>query len=200
MHLGLAVAVGYLLGSIPSAYLIGRIRGFDVRREGSGNVGAANVGRLAGVWFGVIVFALDVGKALVVFAFVGDDPVTLVAASWAVIVGHQYPVWLGFTGGRGEAVSLATGFVVAPMPMVALSPVLVVGWFTKNLALSWLLAVTVLPIVAWFVAGPTEAVFAFGVAVLTYVRRLIGSPGIGDASFGQAWWGRLLYDREPEST
>jgi len=199
MHLGLAVAVGYLLGSIPSAYLIGRIRGFDVRRQGSGNVGAGNVGRLAGVWFGVIVLALDVGKALVVFAFVGDEPVTLVAASWAVIVGHQYPIWLGFVGGRGEAVSLATGFVVAPLPMLAVFPVLVVGWFTKNLALGWLLAVTIMPIVAWFVAGPTETVFTIGVAVLTCLRRLIGSPGIAAASFGQTWRDRLLYDREPGS-
>lgn len=197
MHPLLALCVGYALGSIPVAHLVGRLRGLDLKRQGSGNVGAANVGRLSGRWFGAIVILGDIGKALVALQLVGDDPAALVAAGWGVILGHDYPGWLRFLGGRGEAVSLATGFALIPLATAGAFAVLVVGWFTDRLALSWFVGATMLPFLAWAIYGPEGAVFAVGVAVLTYVRRLIGSPEVSGSSWRDAWKTRLLHDREP---
>ncbi len=193
----LALVVGYALGSIPFADLVGRLRGIDVRHEGSGNVGAANVGRLTGRSVGVVVLALDIAKALAALAIVGNEPPALIAAAWGVILGHDYPVWLRFLGGRGEAVSLVTGFALIPLATTGVFVLLVIGWFTNFLALGWFIGATLLPILAWFFYGPDGAVFAVGVAVLTYVRRLIGSPDMSGASFRSAWKTRLLHDREP---
>src|SRR5438132_14248430 len=100
----LALVAAYLLGSIPFSYLVARLRGVDVRRVGSGNVGATNVMRTAGRAAGLAAFALDFlkGSAATVLAraVVGGTVVPGVAALLAV-VGHMYPVWLSFKGGKG---------------------------------------------------------------------------------------------------
>lgn len=197
MHPLVALAVGYGFGSLPFAHIVGRLRGIDVIHEGSGNVGAANVGRLTGRWVGAIVLLLDVGKALAALAVAGDGETARIAASWGVILGHDYPVWLHFLGGRGEGVSLVTGFVLIPEATLIAFSFLVAGWFTNYLALSWFVGVTALPFLAYVLSGPSGAVFATGVAVLTYVRRLIGSPQVSGATMAEAWRSRLLHDREP---
>ena len=113
--------VAYLLGSIPSGYIAGRIAGVDVRKVGSGNVGATNVTRVLGKQFGYPVFIVDFAKGLVAVAvaeviakdaqstpkFV--DLCTTLAAIFSVI-GHSYPIWLGFKGGKGVATSLGSLF------------------------------------------------------------------------------------------
>src|SRR5687767_8399709 len=101
-----AIAVGYLLGSIPFASMIARRRGVDLRRSGSGNLGAANVYRTMGAAVGGTVLALDVGKgalAVVMSQQLGPDPIAPTAAAVAAVVGHVYPVWLRFRGGKGVA-------------------------------------------------------------------------------------------------
>ena len=113
--------LAYLLGSIPSGYIAGRIGGIDVRKVGSGNVGATNVTRVLGKQFGYPVFIVDFAKGLVAVAvaeviakdaqstpkFV--DLCTTLAAIFSVI-GHSYPIWLGFKGGKGVATSLGSLF------------------------------------------------------------------------------------------
>ena len=117
----LVALVAYLLGSIPSGYIAGRIAGVDVRKVGSGNVGATNVTRVLGKQFGYPVFIVDFAKGLVAVAvaeviakdaqstpkFV--DLCTTLAAIFSVI-GHSYPIWLGFKGGKGVATSLGSLF------------------------------------------------------------------------------------------
>jgi len=113
-----AVLLGYFAGSVPFAYLLARRVGIDVRVAGSGNVGAANVLRTAGAWRGVAVMVLDVAKGVlaVFLASVAHAGVTLTAmAAAAAVVGHIYPVWLRFKGGKGVAVAAGVFAVLTPI-------------------------------------------------------------------------------------
>ena len=104
------VAFGYLVGSMPFAFLLARRRGIDLRRAGSGNVGAANVLRTSGVPNAVLAFVLDAAKgavAVLVAQRLSAEPATPVAGGLASIIGHIYPVWLGFRGGKGVATAAA---------------------------------------------------------------------------------------------
>ena len=113
----IAIALGYVLGSIPFAYLLTRSRGVDLRTVGSGNVGAANVLRTAGVVPAIAVVLLDAGKgAMAVLAarLMTDDLVIVMAAGLAAMIGHIYPVWLGFRGGKGVAAAAGVFAMLAP--------------------------------------------------------------------------------------
>ncbi len=119
MPLLLAVFAGYLLGSIPFSYLVARRHGVDVRRVGSGNVGATNVMRTVGKAAGVSAFLLDSGKGvLAVLGARALDQGTVVetVAAVAAIIGHLYPVWLAGRGGKGVATGAGTFLVLAPLP------------------------------------------------------------------------------------
>lgn len=119
MSEALAIAVAYLLGSIPFAFLAGRARGIDLRTVGSGNLGAANVFRALGRGWGVGVMAADIGKgvaAVLIARTIADDPWPAIAAG-AAMAGHVFPVWLRFRGGKGVAVG--GGAVIGLMPLAA---------------------------------------------------------------------------------
>ena len=119
MNEALAVAVAYLLGSIPFAFLAGRARGIDLRTVGSGNLGAANVFRTLGRGWGIGVMAADIGKgllAVLIARAITDDPWPAIAAG-AAMAGHVFPVWLRFKGGKGVAVG--GGGVIGLMPLAA---------------------------------------------------------------------------------
>lgn len=122
----LLVALGaYLLGSIPSGYLIGKSRGVDLRTQGSGNIGSTNALRVLGKKWGYLCFALDVGKGVLsvllakyaIAPAVGLDPVTSsIVAAVCTVLGHNFPVWLKFKGGKGVATS--AGAVIGLFPLV----------------------------------------------------------------------------------
>ena len=110
MNPAVPIAVGYLLGSIPFAFLVAPARGIDVRRAGSGNVGATNVLRTSGVVAAVCVMLLDLAKgAGAVHASRGwlQARAAPAVAGLAAVVGHIYPVWLRFRGGKGVATAAA---------------------------------------------------------------------------------------------
>jgi glycerol-3-phosphate acyltransferase PlsY len=112
-----AIAFGYLFGSIPFALLLTRPLGIDLRAAGSRNVGAANVLRTAGVLPAVAVMLLDSAKgaiAVLVARLVTDDLAVVMAAGLAAIVGHVYPAWLRFRGGKGVAASAGVFAMLAP--------------------------------------------------------------------------------------
>lgn len=158
--LGIIVtAVSYLLGSFPSGFIAGRMAGIDVRTQGSGNIGATNVLRVLGKPWGLAVFALDAlkGFAAVRFALMmvaGRSPAAdyidfyAILAAAACVIGHSFPIWLRFKGGKGVATSAGAIFGVMPIAAIAIFLVWVAIFFaTRYVSLASILAAAVLPIV-----------------------------------------------------
>jgi glycerol-3-phosphate acyltransferase PlsY len=117
----LLVAAAYLLGSVPFGLVLARAKGIDPRKVGSGNIGASNVTRAAGKGLGIATLVLDAAKAAVMMlltrALLAGDPhveTWAMAVGVAAFVGHIFPVWLGFKGGKGVATGLGVFAVAAP--------------------------------------------------------------------------------------
>jgi len=160
----IAILLGYITGSVPFAYLLARRVGIDVRIAGSGNVGAANVLRTTGTWRAVVVMALDVAKgaAAVCIAYLtsgGAGPAALTGA--AAVVGHIYPVWLRFHGGKGVAVAAGVFGVLTPIATGAAGILfLVTVWATRYVSLGSIAATLALPPMAWWSGAPRAVVIA----------------------------------------
>ncbi len=163
----LAVAVGYLVGSVPFAFLLSRRRGIDLRQVGSGNIGATNVLRTSGVTMAVLAMCLDAikGSAAVFLAQrVSAGPVTPVAAGLASVVGHIYPVWLRFRGGKGVATAAGVFGVLTPAALGIASGVFVIAvWMTRYISVGSVAAAITLAVVA--AASEGQAIVAFGAAI-----------------------------------
>ena len=172
----LPILLGYLAGSVPFAYLLARLKGIDVRIAGSGNVGAANVLRTTGPWRGVIVMSLDVAKGIgaVAIAHMLAGGTSLIALTGAAaVVGHIYPVWLRFHGGKGVAVAAGVFTVLSPgATAVAVGLFFVIAWITRYVSLASMAATIALPPAAWIVGAPLSVVLvAAGTAVLILFRH-----------------------------
>ena len=154
----LQVLLGYFAGSVPFAFLLARRAGIDVRLAGSGNVGAANVLRTTGTWRAVTVMALDVAKGaaavLIVHVAAGGASAAALAGA-AAVVGHIYPVWLRFHGGKGVAVAAGVFSMLSPFATaVAASLFLAVVWATRYVSLGSIAATLALPPIAWWAGAP----------------------------------------------
>ncbi|HEX4696728.1 MAG TPA: glycerol-3-phosphate 1-O-acyltransferase PlsY [Candidatus Udaeobacter sp.] len=165
----LVVVVSYFLGSIPFGYLAGRLAGMDIRKVGSGNIGATNVVRVLGKRYGYPVFASDFAKGLAAVAFSTmaaraaqprwASPETFgIFAAVSAVVGHSFPVWLKFRGGKGVAVS--AGALFGLMPLAALVGVAIwvlVFFTTRYVSAASILAAMALPFVIWITARADES-------------------------------------------
>jgi len=162
----IAVLLGYLAGSVPFAFLLARRRGVDVRRAGSGNVGAANVMRTTGTGRAIAVVALDIAKgaAAVGLAYLSSGGLLVVAATGAAaVVGHIYPVWLRFHGGKGVAVAAGVFTVLAPFATALAAGLFVLTvWATRYVSLGSIAASVALPPAAWLTGAPGPIVGAAG--------------------------------------
>lgn len=150
------VVMAYLLGSIPFSYLIVRLKTRkDVRSVGSGNVGATNAMRAAGKGAGIAALLLDIGKgiaAVLIARRLGAPPALVGAAAFFVMLGHCYPVWLKFQGGKGVATSAGAMGALAPpaMALTLLAFMIVVAWkryvslgsMTAAVSFSWFVFIT----------------------------------------------------------
>ena len=171
-----AILFGYLAGSVPFAFLLARRAGIDVRVAGSGNVGAANVLRTTGTGRAIAVMALDVAKgaAAVAIAQLTTGGAALAAATGAAaVVGHIYPVWLRFHGGKGVAVAAGVFSVLAPLAtLVAAGVFLVIVWSTRYVSLGSIAATVALPGAA-YLSGDSGPVIgtASGAAALILFRH-----------------------------
>jgi glycerol-3-phosphate acyltransferase PlsY len=159
-----SIVLGYFAGSVPFAFLLTRCRGVDVRIAGSGNVGAANVMRTTGTGRAIAVMALDVAKgAAAVFAVqlaAGGASVAALTGA-AAIVGHIYPVWLRFHGGKGVAVAAGVFSVLTPLATgLAASLFLITVWLTRYVSLGSIAATVALPPIAWWSGAPPAVVIA----------------------------------------
>lgn len=158
MRPALVLIAAYLLGSIPFGYLIVRTRtGADVRASGSGGTGATNVSRRAGKLAGVITLLLDAAKgALAVVlarSFLTDDfgiNWWVAGASVLAVMGHCFPVWLGFRGGKGVATGVGVFLSLFPLAVACAAVVfLLVVLLTRYVSLGSILAVAALPVFVW---------------------------------------------------
>jgi glycerol-3-phosphate acyltransferase PlsY len=123
----LCAAIGYGLGSIPAGLIAGRVaRGIDIREYGSGRTGFTNVVRTIGVRWGAVVLIADLAKGavpVVIARVASDEPYVQAVAGLAAAVGHDWPVFAGFQGGRGVATSYGAALAMSPIPALALMPV-----------------------------------------------------------------------------
>jgi len=179
---------GYLAGSIPFGYLIGRLNGIDIRKHGSHNIGATNVTRVLGAAYGRICFVLDFLKGALPVLLIGSriglgSPIgqgwsaVLVAAG--CILGHMYPCWLNFKGGKGVATSIGALITLAFWPVV----IALVVWYlvflkTKIVSIASLataattpIAALVLTLLGWAHTHWTVILLMFGVAAFIFWRH-----------------------------
>jgi glycerol-3-phosphate acyltransferase PlsY len=194
-HVLTAVAA-YLLGSLPTGYLVGRMQGIDIRRVGSGNIGATNVFRVLGRWAGAGVLAADGLKGLLacwlVAGYVGTLGAPLadaarpaealaVVAGISAVLGHNYTCWLRFRGGKGIATSAGVLLALVPWALLV-SLVIWVGVFgcSRYVSLASIAAAFVLPFAVWLTGGtPTMIALTAGLATLAIgkhhanIRRLL---------------------------
>jgi len=181
----LVATIAYFLGSFPTGYIAGRIGGLDVRKIGSGNVGATNVTRVLGKKFGYPVFILDVAKGLVAVRLAATiataeqstpeatDLCVAVAAIFSVI-GHSYPIWLGFNGGKGVATSIGSLFGLSWIAALVVCGVwIIVFQVTRYVSLASIIAAIALPvtIVAMLLLQQlqTPILFYFGLCLTAIV-------------------------------
>jgi len=169
------VLAAYLIGSIPFALILARRWGSDLRQVGSGNLGAANVMRASGVTAGVLVAALDMAKGAAsvwLAARVSDGAELPAAAGVAAIIGHIYPIWLRFRGGKGVATACGVFSVLTPHAIPpALAIFAAVVWLTKYISLGSVLASASLPPMAYVLGSPAPAVIAASAAAAIIVFR-----------------------------
>jgi len=174
----LGLVVAYLLGSIPSAYIAGKARGVDLRKHGSGNLGATNVIRVLGAKIGLVVFAFDVAKGALPVLFlprytVGNWPSVWVgiACGIAAILGHTRPVFLLFKrGGKGVATAAGVFLALAPVQTLLTLIVFAVVLLTSGyVSVGSLISASLLPVLIAVTIGPTSPVFTISVLVAVFV-------------------------------
>jgi glycerol-3-phosphate acyltransferase PlsY len=169
------VLAAYFIGSIPFALILTRRWGADLRQVGSGNLGAANVMRASGVGAGVLVAALDIAKGAAsvwMAERVGGDAALPAAAGLAAIVGHVYPVWLRFRGGKGVATACGVFSILTPLAVPpALAIFAAVVWLTQYVSLGSVLASMAVPPIAYALGSPAPGVMAAAAASALIVFR-----------------------------
>jgi len=183
LELGLKTLLAYLLGTLLGSLILGRLKGVDIRSMGSGNAGATNAMRTQGKAFGALVLLVDVLKGVVAVSWLpglvlpGVDADPGISREWlrlacgfAVILGHVYPVWFGFRGGKG--VATVVGVVGALEPRLLLP--LIVCWFavvllTGYVGLASMLAGVGLVIAAYLEASDNTPLLVFCIAVTAFV-------------------------------
>lgn len=204
----LVILAAYLIGSIPMSYILGRVaKRIDIREYGSGNVGASNAWVHVGKWSVVPVTIFDIlvkGSLTVYLAQQSSaGPWIPVIAGLAALAGHNWSVFLKFTGGRGISVVLGVLLLLAFKEMLAAGLVVVVGWVVFRSSALWVgIGVATLPV--WSLAfGSQDHVTALcaGLIALLAAKRLLGNrnvPAIGEGGW-KMYLHRLLYDRDVSS-
>ncbi|HEY4129255.1 MAG TPA: glycerol-3-phosphate 1-O-acyltransferase PlsY [Gemmatimonadaceae bacterium] len=177
-----AIVASYLLGSIPAAYIAGKSKGIDLRKHGSGNLGATNVIRVLGTKIGLVVFLFDMAKgAFPVYFFPGwvpagdlpmHDPIIFgIVCGVAAIIGHVRPIYLGF-GKGGKGVATAAGVFLALAPIQTLLTLLifaVVLLSSGYVSLGSLISAVMLPVLLALTVGVRSPLFVISIAVALFV-------------------------------
>ncbi|MGH9254364.1 MAG: glycerol-3-phosphate 1-O-acyltransferase PlsY [Vicinamibacterales bacterium] len=170
MEEGFAITFGYLVGSVPFSFLLARRRGVDLRLAGSGNIGAGNVLRTSGVSYALAAVCLDAAKgalAVVVAQRLTAGPAMPVVAGLAAVIGHIYPVWLQFRGGKGVATAAGVFGVLAPGAVLIACAVFVTAvWVTRYVSVGSLAGAVTLAVAVAAGDGPASVTTGAAIAAL----------------------------------
>ncbi|HXW09476.1 MAG TPA: glycerol-3-phosphate 1-O-acyltransferase PlsY [Steroidobacteraceae bacterium] len=183
VELGFKTLIAYLLGSVIGSLLFGRLRGVDIRTQGSGNAGGTNALRTQGWAFALGVIVVDVGKALLAVGWLPSadlpglhpDPSVdrdwlTVACATAVVVGHVYPVWHEFRGGKGAATLVGTVLVLAPVALVPIVAVwLLTVMLTGYVGLGTMLGSATLPVYLAVASPERTPLVVYGVLMSVFI-------------------------------
>jgi glycerol-3-phosphate acyltransferase PlsY len=180
LRLTLTTITAYFLGGVPFGYIFVRFAlGKDIRTMGSGNIGATNVHRSAGGKAGVVVLLLDILKGFVAVWFASfvthGSPLAMALATAAVMVGHSFPVFLRFKGGKAVACCVGAFLYIAPLAVLAIVPVFVlIVAVSKYISLASVLSVVLFPIILALVAHPAPAILlasVFAALLIAYRHK-----------------------------
>jgi glycerol-3-phosphate acyltransferase PlsY len=156
-------AAAYLLGSMPFGLLLGRLFGAaDVRKAGSGNIGATNVARVAGPLAGILTLLLDAAKGalavLLAARLTSDSALWMMIAGLCALAGHCFPIWLGFRGGKGVATAAGVFLVLCPPALLgAVILFILVVLYWRFVSLASISAAAVMPLLIYFLWAPHHA-------------------------------------------
>ncbi len=195
----IAVVIGYLLGAIPFAYLAGRlVKGVDIRQTGGGNVGALNTIREVGKIPGLVVLVADIGKgslAVLVAGWLGLPLPWIFAAGLAAVIGHNWPVFLNFRGGKGAATTI--GVFLALMPLesaISLAVIAVIIVITSNFRLAIVVGLALLPFIIWQFNGSGMLIaYSLVLYLLLCLRSMPSTVAILTSAGGKKGF---VFDRE----
>ena len=207
----LLLVSAYLVGSVPTAYIAARWRrGIDIRQYGSGNVGASNLVRLSARWLAIVVIIVDLGKGILMVWAAQAAGLALaqqVAVGLAAIIGHNWPVFLRFSGGRGILTTMGVAFALplvngplVPWPLIislALAAIFIFG--LHNLPVGTVAGMAALPLVNWITNEPLALTLGFLAMFLLMVIRRLTAPKTSltaSVSTGELLINRLLLDRD----
>jgi acyl-phosphate glycerol 3-phosphate acyltransferase len=175
LEAALAALGGYLLGSVPFGLVLTRAAGLgDIREIGSGNIGATNVLRTGRKGLALATLLLDGGKGAIAvglaWALLGAEWVPV--AGFSAVLGHNFPVWLKFEGGKGVATTFGTLFAAAwPVGIACGLSWLAAAFAFRISSLAALVALALAPLYAWLFATPALAAMAAGLAVVGFIRH-----------------------------
>jgi glycerol-3-phosphate acyltransferase PlsY len=171
------VLLGYVMGNCPTAYVFGKkVTGKDIRTLGDGNMGARNAYHEIGHKIGILVFFIDAAKgALVVLLaqFFNVSQTVILTTGIAVVAGHNWPLFLRFKGGRGEATTIGVLYALIPLPMLIISvPTLITLLLVKNVIItSAVLFIGLLPVCYWLGVSGLLVIYAIGLACLVGITH-----------------------------
>jgi glycerol-3-phosphate acyltransferase PlsY len=201
----LSIISGYLLGSIPTAYIVARLRkGIDIRNVGSGNMGGANVMREIGTHEGIFVGLIDIAKgavAILIAQALNISELWVFGAGFAALVGHNFPVFAGFRGGKGSATVIGIFLVLAPKAMLVMLVVVVIPFFTtRKFSAAILIGIALvvvgfvlLPLFIWLFEGSLMLVrYVLAIGIFMLVRNL---PGVKQV-LAKGVIKDIIYDRQ----
>lgn len=176
----IVAVIAYLLGSIPFGYILVRLfRKQDVRTIGSGNIGATNVARSGAKGLGIVTLILDAAKGFVAvfytsviyidigWKYPAERNIALAVAAIFAIIGHMYPVWLKFKGGKGVATGVGVFLALAPMAVgLVLVLFIAIVWFSRYVSLGSIIATAAFPALAWLLYHNSKSPVVFLAAAI----------------------------------
>ena len=193
------MAIGYLLGSVPFAYIAGRLKkGVDIRQVGGGNMGALNTMREIGTSVGLAVLLADIAKGLVavlIARWLGLPLIWILVVGFAAVAGHNWPIFLRFKGGKGAATTIGVLLALVPREFaISFAIMAIVIIVTSNVRLAIAVGLAFLPLILWQLDG-SGMLIAYSLALPLFlgIRSL---TGFGEAVANIGDKKSLIFDRE----